>query len=84
MPEANRGLWDEAPSCWRRGSRGKAPSHQRHGGSGGRAPSAHISLKKITYFQSYFIKNNAFKTWHRNWQRNMIQLVALMGYMGSR
>ena len=27
------------------------------------------------------MKNNAFKTWHRNWQRNMIQLVALMGYM---
>ena len=29
------------------------------------------------------MKNNAIKTWHRNWQRNMIQLVALMGYMGS-
>ena len=29
------------------------------------------------------MKNNAFKTWYRNWQRNMIQLVALMGYVGG-
>ena len=27
--------------------------------------------------------NNVFKTWHRNWQHNMIQLVALMGYVGG-
>ena len=38
-------------------------------------------LAKITYFRGILINNNAFKTWHRNWQRNMIQLIALMGYV---
>ena len=42
-----------------------------------------IFLQKQLNFRAIFKKNNAFKTWHRNWQRNMIQLVALMGYMGS-
>ena len=28
-------------------------------------------------------EDNAFKTWHRNWQRIMIQLVALIGYVGG-
>ena len=49
------------------------------------APSARkfcIFLQKSLNFRAILIKNNAFKTWHRNWQRNMIQLVALMGYMG--
>ena len=37
----------------------------------------------ILNFRAILIKNIAFRTWHRNWQPNMIQLVALMGYMGS-
>ena len=31
---------------------------------------------KITYFRIVLIKNDVFKTWHRNWRRNMILLVA--------
>ena len=40
-------------------------------------------FQKQRNFRARLIKNNAFKTWHRNWQRNIIQLVALMGYVGS-
>ena len=36
-------------------------------------------LHKYLNFRAILIENNAFKTWHRNWQPNMIQLVALMG-----
>ena len=55
-------------------------------GSGGEAPSARkycIFLQNELNFGAILTKNNAFKTWHRNWQRNMIQLIALMGCMGS-
>ena len=38
---------------------------------------------KITYFRAISIKNNAVKTRHRNWQCKMIQVVALMGYVGG-
>ena len=58
----------------------------RNGGGGGavlgvwgRSPQSSKILcffaKKLN-FNAALIKNNAFKTWHRNWQRNMIQLVA--------
>ena len=50
------------------------------------APSAQkfcIFLQNELNFKAILIENNAFKTWHRNRQPNMIQLVALMGYMGS-
>ena len=53
---------------------------------GGGAPSARkfcIFLQKQLNFRAILIKNIAFKTWHRNWQRNMIQQVALMGYVGG-
>ena len=56
------------------------------GGFGSGTPSAkkfcsflQVELK----FRTILIKNNAFKTWHKNWQRNMIHLVALSGYVGS-
>ena len=65
---------------------GGAPSHQRPMGLGGEAPSARkfcIFLQNELNFKAILIENNAFRTWHRNWQPNMIQLVALMGYMGS-
>ena len=68
------------------GSGGGAPSRQRPTGAGGGALSARkvcIFLQKLLNFRAFLIKNNAIKTWHRNWQRNMIQLVALMGCMGS-
>ena len=55
-------------------------------GSGGGASSArkfYIFLQNELNFTAILIKNIAFKTWLRNWQRNVIQLVALMGYMGS-
>ena len=42
-----------------------------------------IFLQNELNFRAILIENNAFKTWHRNWQPNMIQLIALMGYMGS-
>ena len=41
-------------------------------------------MKNELNFRAILIENNAFKTWHRNWQPNMIQLVALMGYMQKR
>ena len=55
-------------------------------GLGGEAPSARkfcIFLQNELNFRAILIKNNAFRTWHRSWQPNIIQLVALMGYMGS-
>ena len=55
-------------------------------GSGGEASSARkfcMFLQNELNFRAILIQNNAFKTWHRNWQPNMIQLVALVGYMGS-
>ena len=53
---------------------------------GGGAPSARkfcIFLQIKLNFRAISIKNNAFKTWHRTWQRNMILLVALLGYVGG-
>ena len=55
-------------------------------GSGGGASSARkfcMFLQNELNFRAILIKNNAFKTWHKNWQPNMTQLIALMGYMGS-
>ena len=55
-------------------------------GLGGKAPSAQnfcIFLQNELNFRAILIENNAFRTWHRNWQPNMIQLGALMGYMRS-
>ena len=42
-----------------------------------------IFLQNQLNFRAIVIKNNAFKTWHKNWQHNMIQLVAIMGYVGG-
>ena len=59
------------------------------GGLGAKPPAAGGALANFAFFCKYnlilelFKKNNAFKTWHRNCQRNMIQLVALSGYVGS-
>ena len=42
------------------------------------------ALKNFAFFckiNIILVKNNAFKTWHGNWQCNMIQLVALIGYV---
>ena len=55
-------------------------------GFGGGVSSARkfcIFLQNELNFRAILIKNITFETWHRNWQRNVIQLVALMGYMGS-
>ena len=55
-------------------------------GSGGRASRAQnfcIFLQNELNFRAILIENNAFRTWHKNWQPNMIQPVALMGYMRS-
>ena len=68
------------------GSEGGAPGHQRPMGVRGRSPQRskilHFLQNELN-FKAILIENNAFRTWHRNWQPNMIQLVALMGYMGS-
>ena len=56
------------------------------GVSGGGASSARkfcIFSQNELNFRAILIRNIDFKTWRRNWQRNIIQLVALMGYMGS-
>ena len=55
-------------------------------GSGGGVSSAQnfcIFLQNELNFRAILIQNNAFRTWHKNWQSNMIQLGTLMGYMGS-
>ena len=65
---------------------GQSPQPPEEQGFGGGAPSARkfcIFLQTKLNFRATLIKNNAFKTWHRNCQRNMIQLVALSGYVGS-
>ena len=43
----------------------------------------HFFCKNNLIFRAIVIKNIAFKTWHRNWQYDMIQLVALMFYVGD-
>ena len=60
---------------------GKAPAAGGLG-SGGGASSAQnfcIFLQNELNFRAILIKNNPFRTWHKNWQPNMIQLGALMG-----
>ena len=42
-----------------------------------------IFLQNELNFRAILLEKIAFKTWQRNWQPNMIQLDALMGYMGS-
>ena len=65
---------------------GQSPQPKEARGFGGGAPSARkfcIFLQIKLNFRAILIKNNAFKTWHSTWQRNMILLVALLGYVGS-
>ena len=42
-----------------------------------------IFLLNELNFRAILMENKDFETWHRSWQPNMIQLVALMGYIGS-
>ena len=81
------------------GSRGQSPQLSEAGGLGTKPTVArgtrvwgqstqclkflHFFAKNNLILELFKKNNNAFKTWHRNWQRNMIQLVALMGYVGS-
>ena len=54
--------------------------------AGGEAFSARkfcIILQNELNFRAILIEIMLFKTLRRNWQPSMIQLVALMGYMGS-
>ena len=94
MRVARNSQWGAVLGVWGRGLQspeakrgpGAKPLAVEGWGSGGGAPSPRkfcIFLQKQLNFRAILIKINAFKTWHRNWQRNMIQLVALMGYMGS-
>ena len=65
---------------------GRSPQSPEARGLGGGAPSVRkfcIFLQKQHTFRAILVKNNAFKTWHKNWQFNMIQLVAIMGYLGG-
>ena len=71
---SQRGSGGKAPSCRRLVVWGQSSSRRRHGGVGAEPP----ALEKFAFFckkknfSAILIKNNAFKTWHRNWQRNMI------------
>ena len=65
------GLGAKPPAAGGWGFGGKAPSRRRHGGLGTEPP----ALEKFAFFcKNNFIlglnwlKNNAFKTWLRNWQ----------------
>ena len=79
------GVWRQAPSLRRpMGVWGQSYPGAGDTGVFGKEPPA---LEKCAFFcknnliLGVFNKNNIFKTWHRNWQGNMIQLVALMGYV---
>ena len=63
----------------------KAPTRRRYAGLGAESPALEnfAFFCKNNNFRAIVIKNNAFKTWHRNCQHNMIQLVALMAYVGD-
>ena len=61
----------------------KPPAAEGTGVIGNFARNFCVFLQNELNFRAILIKNNAFKTWRRNWQRNMIQLVALMGYIRS-
>ena len=50
-----------------------------YGGGASSARKVCIFLHQYHNFRASLTENNAFRTWHRNWQPNMIQLVALMG-----
>ena len=66
--------------------RGRSPQLPETWGLGVEPPALKIFaffLQNELNFIAILIKNNAFRTWHKNWQPNMIQLVALMGYMRS-
>ena len=64
---------DEAPSSRSLGVWGRSPPLENFA----------VFLQNELNFRAILIENNAFRSWHRNWQPNMILLVALMGYMGS-
>ena len=81
------GVWERGPeSLEANGVRGQSPLLPEAWGLGAEPP----ALKTFAFFFqnelnfiAILIENNAFRTWHKNWQPNMIQLGALMGYMGS-
>ena len=87
MGGAVLGVWGQGPqSPEANGGEGAKPPAAEDLGSGGGASSAQnfcIFLQNELNFSAILIENNAFRTWHKNWQPNMIQLVALMGYMRS-
>ena len=70
-PEANGGLGAKPPAAGGWGFGGKAPSRRRHGGLGAEPP----ALENFAFFCKnnfilglFWLKNNDFKTWLRNWQ----------------
>ena len=68
------------------GVRGRSPQLPEAWGLGAKPPALKIFaffLQNELNFRAILIENNAFRTWHKNWQPNMIQVVALMGYMRS-
>ena len=76
-------ILDAAKGQWGLGA--LPPAAEGQWGSGGKDPNARKFriLCKNNLILGLLTKNIAFKTWYRNWQRNMIQLVALMGYVGD-
>ena len=70
-PEANGGLGAKPPAAGGLASGSVASGAQNFC----------IFLQNELNFRAILIENNAFRTWHKNWQPNMIQLCALMGYM---
>ena len=69
--EANGGMGAKPPASGGWGFGGKAPSRRRHGGLGAEPP----ALENFAFFCKnnfilglFWLKNNAFETWLRNWQ----------------
>ena len=69
------------------GVRGQSPQLLEAWGLGAEPPALKIFAfflqNELNFRATILIKNNAFRTWHKNWQPNMIQLGALMGNMRS-
>ena len=84
-PEANGGLGAKPPAAESWGFGGKAPSRRRHGGLGAK-PRA---LENFAFFCKnnfilglFWLKNNVFKTWLRNWQCKHDKTGGMNGLFG--
>ena len=77
------GVWGLGPQSPKaNGVKGQSPQLPEAWGLGAEPPALKIFAffcKMKLNFRAILIENNAFRTWHKNWQPNMIQLGAFNG-----